>query len=230
TGSTFTGWSGAGCSGTDTCIITMDQAQSVTSTFTLNSYTLTANTAGTGSGTVDKSPDSPTYTHGTTVTLTATAATGSTFTGWSGDCSGTGDCVVTMDTDQAVTAMFQELVPLELPTDALITPANSSELNTSRPFFKWKAAPGVISYTITVTQTQPERGMTVSSSSATDAVVYTFKTSQTTYTPDIDLPNGSYEWVVQGHDEAGNIGLATVSSRFIIQVEPHIYYLPLVVR
>ncbi|MFT5195966.1 MAG: hypothetical protein ACI85U_002991, partial [Candidatus Promineifilaceae bacterium] len=65
------------------------------------------------------------------------------------------------------------------------------------------------------------------SSRATDAVVYTFKTSQTTYTPDIDLPNGSYEWTVQGHDEAGNSGPATVSSRFTIQLEQHIYYLPI---
>jgi sulfatase modifying factor 1 len=32
-GSTFTGWSGAGCSGTDTCAITVSAAESVTATF-----------------------------------------------------------------------------------------------------------------------------------------------------------------------------------------------------
>jgi hypothetical protein len=45
---------------------------------------------------------------GTPVTLTAAPATGSTFTGWSGACSGTGACVVTMDSAKAVTANFLE--------------------------------------------------------------------------------------------------------------------------
>jgi hypothetical protein len=34
TGSTFDGWTGAGCAGTGTCTVTMNQAQSVTATFT----------------------------------------------------------------------------------------------------------------------------------------------------------------------------------------------------
>jgi hypothetical protein len=41
-----------------------------------------------------------------TVTLTAAPDTSSTFTGWSGDCTGTGACVVTLDADRAVTATF----------------------------------------------------------------------------------------------------------------------------
>jgi hypothetical protein len=46
------------------------------------------------------------YTSGTPVTLTAAAGTGSTFAGWSGACSGTGSCSVTMSKAQAVTATF----------------------------------------------------------------------------------------------------------------------------
>ena len=46
------------------------------------------------------------YPHGTVVTATATASTGATFAGWSGACSGSGDCVVTMDGAKAVTATF----------------------------------------------------------------------------------------------------------------------------
>ena len=43
---------------------------------------------------------------GSTVTLTATAATGYPFTGWSGGCSGTGTCIVTLNAAKTVTATF----------------------------------------------------------------------------------------------------------------------------
>ncbi len=45
------------------------------------------------------------YNTGTSVTLTATAASGYTFTGWSGECTGA-TCTVTMTKDRAVTANF----------------------------------------------------------------------------------------------------------------------------
>ena len=44
--STFSGWSGA-CTGTGSCVVTMDAAKAVTATFTLRTYTITA-TAGSG--------------------------------------------------------------------------------------------------------------------------------------------------------------------------------------
>jgi hypothetical protein len=123
-GSTFTGWSGD-CSGTGACTVTMDQAHSVTATFDLipvvppPSYTLTVGKNGTGSGTVTSSPGaiscgatcSQTYTQGTVVTLTPTPTAGSTFAGWSGDCTGTGACTVTMSQARSVTATFNLLVP-----------------------------------------------------------------------------------------------------------------------
>ncbi len=114
--STFAGWSGAGCTGTGLCTVTMNQAQSVTATFnsTSNNFTLTVSKAGTGSGTVISKPAgincgatcSASYANGTMVTLKATAASGSTFAGWSGACSGTGNCTVTMNQAQSVTATF----------------------------------------------------------------------------------------------------------------------------
>jgi uncharacterized repeat protein (TIGR02543 family) len=104
-GSTFTGWSGD-CAGTGSCVVTMSGNKTVTGTFTTVSpiYTLTTSTAGTGSGVI--SPSAGTYASGTVVTLTATPAAGSTFTGWSGDCAGTGACVVTMSGNKTVTATF----------------------------------------------------------------------------------------------------------------------------
>jgi len=115
-GSTFAGWSGGGCSGTGNCVVTMNANQSVTATFNSSApvtYSLTVAKAGTGSGTVSGTgiscdPDcTETYAQGTQVTLTAAAASGSTFAGWSGGgCSGTGNCVVTMNANQSVTATF----------------------------------------------------------------------------------------------------------------------------
>jgi len=76
--------------------------------------TMTLAKAGTGSGTVTSSPAgincgatcSFGFTSGASVTLTATASAGSTFTGWSGACTGTGSCVVTMSAAKSVTATF----------------------------------------------------------------------------------------------------------------------------
>ncbi|HEU4735115.1 MAG TPA: cellulase family glycosylhydrolase [Kofleriaceae bacterium] len=75
---------------------------------------LTVARAGTGTGTISSSPAGITcgatctasYAGGTSVTLTATAASGSAFVGWSGACSGTGTCTVSMATAQSVTATF----------------------------------------------------------------------------------------------------------------------------
>jgi hypothetical protein len=46
------------------------------------------------------------YLYGTPVQLTATAGAHSVFSGWSGDCSGTGECSVPMGGPQNVTATF----------------------------------------------------------------------------------------------------------------------------
>ena len=111
-GSEFTGWSGD-CSGTSTCVVTMDQARSVAATFALRQYPLSVSHSGDGAGTVT-SPSGiscggsceGSYGFGTTVALTAEPATGSEFTGWSGDCSGTSTCVVAMDQARSVKASF----------------------------------------------------------------------------------------------------------------------------
>jgi parallel beta-helix repeat protein/VCBS repeat-containing protein len=77
-------------------------------------YALTVTTGGTGTGSVTSTPSgiscpgdcTEAYNDGTGVTLTAAPAVGSTFTGWSGACTGTGSCVVTIDAVKTVTATF----------------------------------------------------------------------------------------------------------------------------
>lgn len=112
--STFTGWSGEGCSGTGTCSVLMTQARNVTANFTLKSYALAVTRSGAGSGRVSSSPAGIdcgsictfTFNHGTSVTLTQVADAGSTFSGWSGACSGTGACTVSMTGSRSVGASF----------------------------------------------------------------------------------------------------------------------------
>jgi hypothetical protein len=115
TGSTFSGWNGAGCSGTSTCTVTMTETRSVTANFTIKQYTLTADKSGTGSGTVTSLPAgincgtdcTENYNYNTVVTLTASADFGSSFTGWNGaDCPGTGTCTVTITETRSLTANF----------------------------------------------------------------------------------------------------------------------------
>ncbi len=77
-----------------------------------SNYTLEISKVGSGSGTVSGSGIncgsvcSNTFAPGTAVTLTAKPASGSTFAGWSGACSGTGTCTVTMNSSASVTATF----------------------------------------------------------------------------------------------------------------------------
>jgi arabinan endo-1,5-alpha-L-arabinosidase len=81
---------------------------------TPTTYPLSVTKAGTGAGTVTSSPSgitcgatcSATFASGTSVTLSAAASAGSTFTGWGGACGGTGACNTTMTAARSVTATF----------------------------------------------------------------------------------------------------------------------------
>ena len=78
-------------------------------------YTLAVARSGRGTGSVSSSPAgincgsacSAGYNAGTSVTLWATPARGSAFAGWSGACTGTANCVVSMTAARSVTASFR---------------------------------------------------------------------------------------------------------------------------
>jgi hypothetical protein len=82
-------------------------------------YTLNVSKSGAGSGVITSSPAGidcgfhcmEVYTPGTVVTLTAVAAAGSSFAGWSGGgCSGVGECQVTMSTAYEIWGVFDRNV------------------------------------------------------------------------------------------------------------------------
>lgn len=114
-GSTFEGWSGGGCAGAATCTVSVDGATSVTATFAVAEYALAVARSGNGAGAVTSAPSGidcgvacvVDFEHGAVITLTAEAAPGSVFMGWSGaGCAGTGVCEVTLTEAETVVAAF----------------------------------------------------------------------------------------------------------------------------
>jgi hypothetical protein len=130
-GSVFTGWSGAGCSGTGACKVTMTEARSVTAEFS-DAKVLSVQKVGAGLGSVMSSPAGircmetcesaklkfPDGTPARSVVLTATPYKGSTFVGWGGDCSGKAStCQLTLSAGKSVTAEFAEAPKVDLTLD-----------------------------------------------------------------------------------------------------------------
>jgi sugar lactone lactonase YvrE len=146
-GSVFAGWSGA-CSGTGTCTVDMTSARSVTATFapipppppTPQRLTVTNSAVGGGSGTVTSSPAgiscgttcSAAFAYGASVTLTATPSPGSAFSGWSGACTGTGNCTVAMTAAHTVTATFALRSPPPRPVECVVPKVTGKTLGAAR--------------------------------------------------------------------------------------------------
>lgn len=122
--STFGGWAG-GCAGTGACQVTVNAATTVSSGFQLINYAVTITPNGNGSGSVQSAPAgiactvtggvasgtcSADFAAGTVVTLTPTSGATSSFGGWSGSCSGSGNCQLVADGAKPVTASFSQLV------------------------------------------------------------------------------------------------------------------------
>ena len=84
---------------------------------TVPRFTLTVATSGAGAGTVTSGGGAINcgtscagdFDAGSSVTLTASASSGSTFAGWSGPCTGVGSCTVWFDAGKTVTATFDQV-------------------------------------------------------------------------------------------------------------------------
>ena len=104
------GWRGVGVT-VGTAVVTATcaaRANVVTITVRPAQVTLTINKLGAGNGSVFINPPGGTYDMGTTVVITATALTGSTFAGWGGACTAgaAATCSLTLNSSQTTTAMF----------------------------------------------------------------------------------------------------------------------------
>ena len=99
-----------------------------------SSYSLTVASSGSGSGVITSNPTGiacgstcqSNFTDGSSITLSVAPNSGSVFNGWSGGCSGSGVCNLTMNADMSVTASFSAI-----PTSQIsFVAANSAGLDT----------------------------------------------------------------------------------------------------
>jgi hypothetical protein len=94
---------------TPTPSVTPTPTPSVTPT----QYSLSVSVVGTGCS-VSKSPNQATYNSGSVVTLTPSAASGWTFTSWSGDLSGSANpAQISVTRNKVVTATFTQILPTQ---------------------------------------------------------------------------------------------------------------------
>ena len=109
TGYSFSSWGGdcSGTTGTSCTLNDVQSAKSVSATFSLNSYPITATASPSEGGSVSCTPNP--VDHGTSSTCTADPETGYSFSAWGGDCSGTTGTSCTLSDVQSaksVTATF----------------------------------------------------------------------------------------------------------------------------
>ncbi|MFN2374174.1 MAG: filamin/ABP280 repeat domain-containing protein [Cyclonatronaceae bacterium] len=112
-GWSFTGWQGDLSGSTNPATLVMNSNKSVTAVFVQDApdmYTLAVQV--TGQGSVSVNPQKDQYESGEQVVLTATAASGWSFTGWQGDLSGsTNPATLVMNSNKSVTAVFTQDAP-----------------------------------------------------------------------------------------------------------------------
>src|SRR3989344_6720193 len=127
--SQYDGANADGCQYKSSFVAAMWDAYANSTPVTPTTHTLTTSAS---NGTITKSPSKSTYTSGESVTLTATPNSGYTFSGWSGDASGTTNpTTVTMNGNKSVIATFNTLVPTNTAPTVSAGPDRTFELPTN---------------------------------------------------------------------------------------------------
>ncbi|NJD92276.1 MAG: choice-of-anchor D domain-containing protein, partial [Geobacter sp.] len=158
------------------------------------SLTVAKQSAGSGNGRITSTPagialqpsDSTataTFSSNITVTLTATPDNGSVFAGWSGDCSGSGSCSVTMSQARSVTATFTYALP-GAPTGVTAAAGNGqATVSFTAPASNGGSA--ITGYTVI----SAPGGITASG--AASPIIVTGLTNGTAYTFTVTATNGN---------------------------------------
>ena len=163
------------------------------------SLDLTVAKAGAGSGTVVSTPSGincgsdcvESYAAGRIVTLTATPAAGSFFTGWSGGgCTGTGSCVIAGNAPATVTATFSP--DGTSPSASITSPATGASVSGSVNV--------AVSAADNAAVTRVELWVDGALVATDTAAPWSFAWDSTA------KPNGTHSLLAKAYDAGGNIG------------------------
>jgi hypothetical protein len=176
--------------------------------FSIQMYDLSVTKSGNGSGnvTLDNGRTftwngvngTAGYMGGALVTLTATPNNNDTFTGWSGACSGTGTCQVTMDAAKSAVATF--IIDITPPNAPSVS--GTAQTNSSKPTWNWTSGGG-------------GNGNYRARLDNPDLSSGTFTPSGTSYTPLSALAEGPHTLYVQERDQANNWSISGSSATTI---------------
>jgi uncharacterized repeat protein (TIGR02543 family) len=228
TGYTFSGWFTDDNTFLNAYIFphSMGLSTTVYAKWTINEYSLTLS-APNGSIGGNPSPngivDPTKYTYGTQVTVTATPNTHYSFINWSGDCSGSGACVVTITANASVTAVFQDTTPPDTSIDSAPPDPSSS---TSASFVFSGIDPFASQKPIRADSAR--KGVSTASISfecSLDSAPFVSCISPKAYT---GLADGLHNFQVRAKDPAGNPDASPASYSWTIDTAaPVIAYTPL---
>ena len=190
-GWTFSGWSGDLGGSTNPESITMDEAKSVTATFTQDLYTLS--TAVIGDGSITLNPDGGVYQSGSEVELTAVADAGWTFIEWSGDLTGSENPEsITMDGNKSVTATFADITPPE----TTITSAPSDPTNTAAASFEFESSEAGSSFECSLDEAEFGACASPQAYGGLSDGAHTFRVRATDGAGNTDETPASHTWII----------------------------------
>jgi hypothetical protein len=123
--------------------------------------------------------------------------------------------------------VIPDVTPPDITHMTLITPANGITLSDKRPLFDWGDASdsqsGVVSYTLLITSSNS----TINVQEATTMIT----TTQSSFTPALELDNGVYTWTVRAHDAAGNASAwVSPAATFTLEASKTRIYMPMMIK
>lgn len=177
----FVNWSGDQGGSQNPVSVTMDGDKNITANFALNEYLLTTTAV---NGSIAKDPDQTTYTHGSTVRLTALPDEGYLFEDWSGDILETTNPVdIIIDAGKNIEANFSIMtfvITASAGPNGAIAPADSISVSYgSELSFAFVPDPGYSVDTLLVDGSvvpDSTHGYTFSEIMSDHAIRVTFKT------------------------------------------------------